>query len=101
MIKHVVMWNLQDEANGQSKVENAQELKTRLEALPAVISVIVDYEVGVNISRSDRAWDLVLVSTFATEDDLSTYASHPAHQEVVGYIRQVSVIMKVVDYVTD
>lgn len=33
MIKHIVMWKLKDEAEGNSKAENAQIIKNSLEDL--------------------------------------------------------------------
>ena len=94
MIKHIVMWRVQSE-NRSQKIE---AMKSRLEALPALIPEIVEYEVGLNFNGSERAMDLVLISSFANREDLTTYSNHPAHQEVVQFIRTVSEHAGVVDY---
>ena len=98
MIRHIVMWKLQAEAGGQTKEANAQAVQKALMALPDQISAIADFEAGVNINGSDRAWDVVLVSTFNSQADLETYSAHPAHQAVVTFIRSVSAETRVVDY---
>ena len=48
---------------------------------------------------SERAMDLSLISTFETKEGLMEYATHPAHLEVVDFIKEVTVASKVVDYV--
>ena len=98
MIRHVVMWKLQAEAGGQSKDANAQAVRAALMALPGKIPQIAELDVGINISTSERAWDVVLVSSFNSQTDLETYSAHPAHQEMVKLIRAVSAETRVVDY---
>ncbi len=98
MIKHVVMWRLADEAGGATKEENAHALQARLMALPGEIDEIQDFEVGLDINRSERASDVILVSSFATRDDLAAYGRHPKHQEVVAFVRGFSTEVRVVDY---
>ena len=99
MIKHVVMWRLKDEAGGQPKEANIRDMKGWLESLPARIPQIRSFEVGLNINPSERAWDVVLVSSFEDEADLAAYSSHPQHQAVVASIRAVTAEVRVVDYV--
>ncbi len=99
MIRHIVMWRLEEEAGGQPKEANARSMKSWLEGLPAQIPQIRSLEVGLNISSSERAWDVVLVSSFETEADLAAYSSHPQHQAVVALIRAVTAEVRVVDYV--
>jgi len=55
-------------------------------------------EVGIDFNGSERAMDLSLISTFETKEGLDTYATHPAHLEVVDFIKEVTVASKVVDY---
>jgi hypothetical protein len=75
------------------------EIKNKLEALTGKIDVIRSMEVGINIVTSDRAFDLVLISSFDNLDDLETYRIHPAHREVVDYIASVREQTAAVDYV--
>ena len=57
-------------------------------------------EVGVDFNRSERAYDMSLYSTFDQRNDLNTYATHPAHLEVLAYIKEVVETTIVVDYQT-
>ena len=98
MLKHVVMWKLKDNAAGNSKAENAREMKRRLETLAQAIPEIRRLEVGLNIKDSDRAMDVVLYSEFESLETLAAYSGHPAHQEVVTFVREIAAETRVVDY---
>lgn len=89
MIKHIVMWKLKDSAEGKSKSENAKWIKENLEGLIGKIKEIKYMEVGVNINKSDMAFDAVLISQFETLDDLETYRNHPSHVKIAQYIKKV------------
>jgi len=98
MIKHIVMWRLKEKARGAIKEENARAMKARLEVLPAVIPEIRRLEVGLNIKDSERAADVVLYSEFDSPEALAAYIGHPAHQEVVAFVREIASETRVVDY---
>lgn len=95
MLVHIVMFQFKEEG----KEGNLTRVKGMLEALPAKIESLLSMEVGVDISRSERSFDLVLVSTFKDQAGLDAYAPHPAHQEVVSVIKEVTTLSKVVDYI--
>jgi len=83
MIRHVVMWELKDKAEGSSKEKNAKKMKLILEGLKINIDEIKNVEVGVNINDEDDsgdAWDVVLISDFETEIDYTMYTRN-AHQK--------------------
>ena len=99
MIKHIVMWKLKDHAEGCSKLENAQKLKSRLESLPDKIIEIKVAEAGINFDDSDAAFDVVLYSEFENKEALKTYQAHPEHQRLVReFLNKVRIEKKVVDY---
>lgn len=98
MIKHVVMWTLKDTAGGRNKSENLMAMKQVLEALEHKIEGIRHLEVGINFNASEDAYDLVLVSEFATRQDLETYQEHPEHVAARDFIRKVRLERHVVDY---
>ena len=98
MVKHIVFWRLQEEAEGCSKEENKAKIIEKLNALPAIIPEIIDFEVGVNFSGRDIACDLALYSTFESEEALSVYAVHPEHVKVAQFIGSVISEGRVVDY---
>jgi hypothetical protein len=98
MIKHIVMWRLKDSADGASKQENAKKLKKYLEALKDNIREIRHIEVGINISGSDAASDVVLYSEFDNMEDLEAYQKHPEHQKIVSFVSEIRSERRVVDY---
>ena len=97
MIAHIVMWRIRA-TEENSKEENIQQVKQRLEALPPLIAEISEYEIGVNTVQSARAYDMVLVSRFKSWEDLKKYGAHSEHAKVVEFIGSVSEQAAVVDY---
>lgn len=95
MLVHIVMFQFKEE----NKQENLERVKAMLEALPSKIDTLRSMEVGIDISRSERSFDMVLVSTFDDQEGLNVYVPHPAHQEVVSVIKEATTLSKVVDYI--
>ncbi len=96
MLVHIVMFQFKEE----NKEGNLVQVKAMLEALPSKIDTLNSMEVGIDISQSERSFDLVLISTFENQDALNAYAVHPAHLEVVSVIKEVTTLSKVVDYLS-
>lgn len=94
MIKHIVMWKLKEE----NKELNALKIKQDLENLKDQIKEIKEIEVGININKSDAAYDVVLYSIFNKQEDLNTYQEHPKHKEVGVFVNKVIIDRVVVDY---
>ncbi|MDC7223872.1 MAG: Dabb family protein [Spirochaetales bacterium] len=99
MVKHIVMWKFKDEAEGKSKEENIAIVKAELEALKGVIPQITeDFEVGVNFTVADTAYDAVLLSSFKSKEDLLAYRNDPRHKKAAAYNKLVRSHRVVVDY---
>ena len=98
MIKHIVLWRLKDHAMGASKKENAQKLKSLLEALRDTIKEIKYLEVGINAKVLPHTADVALYSEFASWDALAAYQQHPAHLKVAGFVQEIRLERHVVDY---
>lgn len=98
MIKHIVIWKLKESAHGNTCEENAQIIKSRLEALPAVIPEIVHLEVGLDFSNTESSGDIVLYSEFKTKEDLDKYQAHPEHQALMPFVMEARSERRVVDY---
>ena len=98
MFKHIVMWKLKESAAGNSRNENAHQIKSALEKLPMLIPQIVTYEIGININESPVSDDLVLNSRFSSKEDFEIYRDHSEHKKVVELIRELSAKTHVVDY---
>jgi quinol monooxygenase YgiN len=99
MVKHIVMWKLAEQAEGRDRAGNAARIKAELEALRGRIPGLLAIEVGVNVDRSDAAYDLVLYSEFTDEAALQAYQVHPEHQKVAAFIGKVRTARVLVDYV--
>ena len=99
MLVHIVFWRLHDPApNGRTKQHNAIELKRRFEALAGVIPGMTRCEVGIDISGTDESSDVVLYSEFESKAALDAYQPHPAHKDIVGFLKGVRSERRVVDY---
>jgi len=94
------MWKLKEFAEGKSKLENAQIIKSDLEALKDKIEQIKYIEVGININESEQAYDVVLYSEFNSMEDLNTYQNHPEHVKVAEFVGKVREARVVTDYDT-
>ncbi len=83
----------------ENKEANIAEVGIKLNALVKLIPELKCMEVGVDFSKSDRAFDLSLYSSFTSKEGLKAYAVHPEHLKVVELIKLVTSEAKVVDYV--
>ncbi len=97
MVKHIVMFKLKDTLSKEEKCDVMNRFKVAIEALPAQIDVIRHIFVGLNINEAEQ-WDICLESEFDTLDDVKLYASHPAHVEAAGILKEAKQERACVDY---
>ena len=97
MIRHVVTWKLASEDAGE-RAAQAVEVARRLNALDGVVPQLRSISAGANSVYPDANWDVTLVADFDSVDDLEQYQVHPAHEEVVSYVRSVVASRVAVDY---
>lgn len=93
MITHVVCFKLKDRSK-----ESAERTKQVFLDMKGKIPQLLELEVGVDVLRSERSYDVVLISKFASLDDLQAYQVHPVHQEVIAYMREAGDVSVSVDY---
>lgn len=93
MLTHIVFFRLHPE-----RLADAPTLVRRLQAMAGQIPGLEHCEAGVDIDRSDRAWDVALLTRFADREALAAYQVHPVHKEVIAFVREVSRESAVVDY---
>lgn len=99
MIKHIVFFQLAESAEGNSKIENARIIKTRLENLKNLIPEILKIEVGINVPNAPKTdFDIALYSEFESYETLDAYQEHPEHKLVASYIGKVRTNRAAVDY---
>jgi stress responsive alpha/beta barrel protein len=92
MVTHIVLFRFND----QAQVPVAKEL---LLSMNGKISQLRHLEAGVDVIRSERSYDLALVTRFDSLDDLQAYQVHPYHAgEVVPFMKANCSSVVAVDY---
>jgi len=91
MVKHIVFMKFPD-------FSLAKIAKEKLLSMKGNVEVLKDIEVGVDFSRSQRSYDLALITTFENREDLEKYRVHPYHQTIVKWLKNNDTQTKVVDY---
>lgn len=87
MVKHIILWTLKEEFTGDQLQEIKLGIKEGLEGLKGQIPGLVDIKVQIDKLASSNA-DVMLDSTFESEEALKAYAVHPAHVAVAdGKVR--------------
>lgn len=88
MIRHIVMWTLAPENEGEILEENKHKLREMLMQLKSSIPQILSLEVKFNIlEQSTNNYDICLICDFATYYDLLKYQEHTEHQKVVRFVK--------------
>ena len=83
MVKHIILWQLKDEFSTEEKETIKAGIKEGLEGLQGKIPGLVDIKVQITGLPSSNA-DLMLDSTFESEEALKGYAVHPEHVAVAN-----------------
>ena len=94
MLTHVVLFKFKPETTAAQ----AARLEAGLKGLPAVIAEIREFRVGRDVVRSERSYDLALVSAFDDLAAMQRYQVHPAHQEVISQVKALCAGVVVVDF---
>jgi hypothetical protein len=98
MFVHIVLWRLKDHADGRAKAENARLIKERIEEVANMLDGLQRLHVGLGAAGGDDTADVGLYMEFASRADFDAYYQHPAHQALVGFIRDVRLDRRVIDY---
>ncbi len=98
MVKHIILWTLKDELSAEEKEQVKLGIKEGLECLAGKIPGLIDIKVNIKGLASSNA-DLMLDSTFESEDALKGYAVHPEHVAVAdGKVRPYTKIRSCLDF---
>ena len=81
MVKHIILWQLKDEYTEEQKTEIKAGIKAGLESLAGKIPGLVEIKVQVDRLPSSTA-EVMLDSTFESEEALKGYSVHPEHVKV-------------------
>lgn len=98
MVKHVILWQFKDELTAGEKIEVKKGIKEGLEALKGKIPGLVEIKVEINPLASSNA-DVMLDSSFESEEALKGYAVHPEHVAVADHkVRPYTKVRVCMDY---
>lgn len=88
MIKHIVLWKLDDSYTISEKDSLLKEFSQKLMALSGKIDELKSIKVYLNSKEAASAnFDIMLETTFDSFVDLDAYQAHPEHQKVVEYVK--------------
>ncbi|MEE8574935.1 MAG: Dabb family protein [Thermodesulfobacteriota bacterium] len=93
MITHIVFFKLKD-----SSEENTGKAAGVLRGLEGKVPELRSLEVGTDVIRGERSYDIALTARFDDLAGLEAYRVHPFHVEVAGYIKNESSAVASVDY---
>ncbi|MCK6080135.1 Dabb family protein [Microbacterium sp. EYE_5] len=97
MIRHVVIWKMAAD-DAATRAAHAAEVARLLGGLDGVIPGVRSLSVGTNVAVPESNADVSLVLDLDDLDALQAYQEHPAHLEVVAYIRSVTGSRMAVDF---
>jgi len=90
MIRHIVMWTLAPEIEGENFAANKYKLKEMLlqlkHSVPGILALDVKFNSLDNIQSN---YDICLICDFASHTDLVTYQEHAEHQKVVHFLKSI------------
>ena len=81
MVKHIILWKLNDELSESEKETVKKNAKTELEALVGKVPGLLKMEIQTERLASSNA-DLMLYSELEDEKSLEIYKDHPEHVRV-------------------
>jgi hypothetical protein len=99
MIKHIVLWKLDESYAPAEKDAIRIAIRKKLLDLENEIGELMHIEVYLNDQESSQEnYDILLDAIFNSMDDLAKYQEHPSHQKVVNYIRTLKLQRAAIDY---
>ncbi len=101
MIKHIVMWQLKEYAEGADKAVNAQKMKALLDACANVVPGVLKFEVAIAQPGYECTYDVVLYSEFESMAALDAYQTHPQHVALKPFVGAVRSARQCMDYETE
>ena len=94
MITHIVFFKLADPS--KEMIDKTRDLLLSMEG---EINLLRHLEVGVDVIRSERSYDLALVTKFDSMEDLQAYQVHPYHAgKILSHMKSVCSAIAAVDY---
>lgn len=95
MVRHIILWQIKDDADKASVKKNAKEA---LEGLAGKIDGLLSVKVHINGLESSNA-DMMLETSFTEEAALKGYSVHPLHVKAADtYVRPFTKLRVCLDF---
>ena len=94
MLTHIVCWKYKTETTHEQKETHLAKLKN----LPSVIPDIISFNLGFDILRLERSFDLGLVAVYPDRAALDFYTEHAVHQEAAKMGKEIAERVVSVDF---
>jgi hypothetical protein len=88
MIRHLVLWTLATDDPAE-KAQIVGELAAKFAAIVPLIDGTERLDIRADLGDTEGNWDVVLDADHLDADALEYYQVHPAHLEVVEYVKSV------------
>ncbi len=92
MLTHVVVFRFETQAH-------AQEVRAKLLSMRGRVTGLRGLECGVDVTRSERSFDLALITRHDDPAALAAYREDPLHREVLAFIGARATVVHAVDFV--
>ncbi|MEE1357624.1 MAG: Dabb family protein [Clostridia bacterium] len=86
MVKHIILWKLNETLSESEKQAAIEKIKADLEALNGKIEGLISLTVTKADLPSSNA-DIMLDSSFVSEQALGGYQTHPLHIAAASFVR--------------
>ncbi|MBD7911384.1 MULTISPECIES: Dabb family protein [Clostridium] len=97
MVKHIVLWKLNDEGKKDGATKVVTLLQGKFKALLGVVDGLKAIEVGENYNGGE--YDMTLYCEFESKEAQDNYQTHPAHLEIKKVVHTFVDGRACVDYV--
>jgi len=80
MITHMVLFKF-------DSLDDAEKAREKLLTMKGKVASLQEIEAGVDYTRSERSFELGLITRHASREDLEAYRVDPVHLEVAKFIQ--------------
>lgn len=99
MVRHIILWKLNDELTPEQKTEVKKGIKAGLEGLVGKVPGLLEVKVNIDGRLDSSNCDVMLDSVLESPEALKGYAQHPEHVAVAnGKVRPYTVLRTCLDY---
>lgn len=101
MLRHIVMWNLHEQAEGSDKSAKLEKAKSLLLSCAQVVPGIRTFEVATASPDMDCTNDLVLHMLLDDAQVLADYQNHPDHVAIKPFMKAVVKERRCMDFIVE